>query len=69
MIQKVQGGRVNNNYNPKFGSAVIVRRTGIPVKRRGKVIPENSAVKFFSNVKEIFFEMFPKLDSEYKKIN
>ena len=68
MITKIQPYSLNqNNYRPNFG-AVIPKGHYIPVKRRGDVLPENIIPKFFAQVKEIFFEMFPKFDPEYEKI-
>ena len=68
MITRIQPGLQNQNpYKPKF-CAVIPKGHYIPVKRRGEIIPENVMPEFFAQIREIFFEMFPKLDSEYKKI-
>lgn len=68
MITKIQPYSINQNiYRPHFG-AVIPKGHYIPVKQRGEVLPENIIPKFFAHVKEIFFEIFPKLDPEYKQI-
>jgi hypothetical protein len=67
MITKVQPYSINQNYKPNF-TAVIPKGHYIPVKHKGEIIPEKIVPKFFAQIKEIFFEMFPKLDSEYKKI-
>lgn len=67
MINKIQPYNVRNNYNPSFKS-VITKGARIPIKRRGEVIPENMGRKFLSNLKEMFFELFPKLDPEYRKL-
>lgn len=68
MITKIQPYSINSkNYQPNFG-AVIAHGHYVPVKRRGEVVPENIVPKFFAGVKEVFFEMFPKLDPEYKNI-
>lgn len=68
MITKIQPYSINqNNYKPNF-KAVIPQGHYISIKHRGKVLPENTVLKFFAQIKEIFFEIFPKLDPEYKKI-
>lgn len=69
MIPKVSTTEYSqkNPYHPGFG-AVISKGHAVIVKRRGEYIPENIAGKFFTQVRELFFEMFPKFDPEYKKI-
>ena len=68
MITRIQPySQDKNQYKPVF-CAVISKGHYIPVKRRGEIIPENIMPEFFARVREIFFEMFPKLDPEYKKI-
>ena len=67
MITKIQSYSLNSSYKPTFG-AVIARKSYIPIKHRGEVLPKNIVPKFFARVKEVFFEMFPNLDPEYRKI-
>ncbi len=69
MITGITPYNVTSNkpsYKPEFKSAMQI--APIPVKRRGEVLPENLYGKFVENVKDIFFEMFPKLDPEYKSL-
>lgn len=54
-------------YKPSFG-AVIPKGRSILIKRRGEYVPQNLGNKMFEGVKDMFFEMFPKLDPEFKKV-
>ena len=67
MITRISPYSIKTNYKPNFG-AVIPKGHYIPVRRRGEVIPEKLLPKVFNQAKEVFFEMFPKLDPEYVKI-
>lgn len=66
MISKVSGYSVKSSYNPSFGS-LISKGAKIPVKSRRGLLPQNMRGKFFSGIKEAFFETFPKFDPEYNK--
>lgn len=68
MIPRIQGYGTSSNYSLSCGSAVVAKGAKIALKHRGENIPKNVGNNFFSNLKEIFYEMFPKLDSEYKNL-
>ena len=67
MLHKIESFKVQNNYNPSF-NAVIAKGARIQVKRRGEYIPQNVGSVYLTNLKNIFFELFPKIDPEYRKI-
>ncbi len=50
-------------YTPQFGAAKISAKAFIPVISRGESYPPRN--KFVRNVRDIFGEIFPKLDPDY----
>jgi hypothetical protein len=68
MISKIQGYS-NSNYTPAFTSAVVSKGTHLVTKRRGQMRVSAYKESFGSRIKNLFFEIFPKLDPEYKSLN
>ena len=65
MLYKVQPYSYKNVTS--FGS---FQRNAIPLhykKNSIDYVPVNVSDNFFKNIKNIFFEMFPKLDPEFSK--
>lgn len=66
MISPILPYNINNSCKPDFKGAKTVN--AIPIKHRGEELPQNLAGKFMEKVKNIFFEMFPKLDPKYSEL-
>ncbi len=74
MIAAVQSYSQNNNFAPGFGAKFPKRKVIVECLGGKQVTIDKPIVKpvkadsLLENMKHMFFEAFPKLDPEYKKV-